>query len=240
MTETAPTHKYPGMGLPLRFWDPLDQHGHEGIWGKSIYPMGVRSEAFRHMSPLVYVREVAMMMVMEILTEKPEWHKKVFDDAIVAKWRKEALAIPDEVFWDQSTSFKTQHPADPDRLQGYVAPRLNSVGLMSEKAFDWVCLIDSSAQRTLYLPTVPPLISSLSSVLRSFGPRLATLRRRASLSRLILEPRLPSPTRSSPLRFMPNSKRPLRGSRLTRHRRPTGIPEPTRRSRIWCTLRCIR
>jgi len=164
MTEAAPTHEYPGMGLPLRFWDPLGQHGYEAIGKKQIYPMGVDSGTFRHMSPLVSVREVAMMIVMEALTDKPEWHNKVFDDAIVAKWRKEALAIPDEVFWDQSTSFKTEDPANPDEHPRYVAPALNSVGLLSEKAFDWVCLIDFSAQRTLHLPVAQPLIPSLSLV----------------------------------------------------------------------------
>lgn len=50
---------------------------------------------------LLPVHEVAMLGIMDKLTDKPDWHKKVFDETIVAKWRQEALAIPDKVFWDQ-------------------------------------------------------------------------------------------------------------------------------------------
>lgn len=40
-----------------------------------------------------------MMSIMDQLTDKNEWHKKVFDAAIVSKWRAEALEIPNEHFW---------------------------------------------------------------------------------------------------------------------------------------------
>lgn len=39
------------------------------------------------------------MLIMEQLTDKQGWERKVFDQAIVDKWRKEALAIPDEQWW---------------------------------------------------------------------------------------------------------------------------------------------
>lgn len=35
-----------------------------------------------------------MMIVMERLTDKPDWHIKVFDDTITDKWIEEGLAIP--------------------------------------------------------------------------------------------------------------------------------------------------
>lgn len=36
-----------------------------------------------------------MMAIMDKITDKPDWDKKVFDDAIVQKWRLEALATED-------------------------------------------------------------------------------------------------------------------------------------------------
>ena len=39
-----------------------------------------------------------MMSIMDRLTDKPGWHKKVFDETIVSKWREEALSIPDDEF----------------------------------------------------------------------------------------------------------------------------------------------
>lgn len=35
-----------------------------------------------------------MLRVMDALTDKPEWDKKVFNDDIVDKWRREALTMP--------------------------------------------------------------------------------------------------------------------------------------------------
>ncbi|KAI5363285.1 hypothetical protein Slin15195_G106690 [Septoria linicola] len=39
------------------------------------------------------LRERKMMALMGELTDKPDWHKKIFDDKIVAKWGDEALAL---------------------------------------------------------------------------------------------------------------------------------------------------
>ncbi|ENH75536.1 hypothetical protein FOC1_g10005510 [Fusarium oxysporum f. sp. cubense race 1] len=41
-------------------------------------------------SIIMPVKEVAMMILMDIFTDKPDWHKKVFDETIVQKWRDEA------------------------------------------------------------------------------------------------------------------------------------------------------
>lgn len=53
-------------------------------------------------TPRLTAREVAMLGVMNALTDKPDWHKKVFDDEIVAKWKQEACAIQliSEKAWD--------------------------------------------------------------------------------------------------------------------------------------------
>jgi hypothetical protein len=49
-----------------------------------------------------------MLDVMEKLTDKENWHRKVFDEDVVAKWRKEALAVPDTDFWSLATCAKSQ------------------------------------------------------------------------------------------------------------------------------------
>ena len=44
-----------------------------------------------------------MMLVMDSLTDKVDWHKKIFDVEIVGKWRKEALEQPEEGLYFQAT-----------------------------------------------------------------------------------------------------------------------------------------
>jgi hypothetical protein len=91
-TSTTPTMpKYPGLGLPLR-------HNKKPATGS--YPIG----SYGAESDILPVREVAMMSVMDLLTDKENWHKKVFDEKIVAKWRDEALAIPDLDLWNIATN----------------------------------------------------------------------------------------------------------------------------------------
>ena len=77
MTST-PTHeskggpKYPGLGLPLL---------HEKREGDA-FPMGTHGDCYGGDSELVSVRELAMMTIMDQLTDKPEWHRKVFDEDV--------------------------------------------------------------------------------------------------------------------------------------------------------------
>lgn len=82
---------YPGWKLDLRHIP--DNNAIE-------YPMGIHPDCMKKSSPIT-VREVAMMLVMDRLSDKPDWHVKVFDDAIADKWRKEALAWPEEDLWNR-------------------------------------------------------------------------------------------------------------------------------------------
>ena len=41
-----------------------------------------------------------MMQMMNLLTDKPEWDRKLFDDDILAKWRREALSQRGSVLSD--------------------------------------------------------------------------------------------------------------------------------------------
>jgi hypothetical protein len=41
-----------------------------------------------------------MMALMDKLTDKLNWHEKIYDDAIVARWREEAMEqSEDNLFW---------------------------------------------------------------------------------------------------------------------------------------------
>lgn len=90
--------KYPGLGLPLRHND--DTPG--------FYPIGAHSSCRGATSDLLPVRELAMMSIMERLTDKKGWHKKIFDEQTVSRWRKAALSIPDINLWSLATNGKTQ------------------------------------------------------------------------------------------------------------------------------------
>ena len=68
--------KLPGFGLPVNYRP--DEHFPNAVldWSGTI----------------LTVRELNMMAIMDKITDKPDWDKKVFDDTIVQKWRHEALA----------------------------------------------------------------------------------------------------------------------------------------------------
>ena len=38
-----------------------------------------------------------MLRLMDSMTDKPDWNKKIYNDDIVSKWRKEATAVPDSL-----------------------------------------------------------------------------------------------------------------------------------------------
>jgi hypothetical protein len=90
-------YQYPGLGLPLRYNPQYDY---------DFYPHGANN--YGSESELIFVRELAMMDVMDKLTDKLDWHKKVFDDGIVEQWKKEAMAIPDEQFYQLAAAGKSR------------------------------------------------------------------------------------------------------------------------------------
>ncbi|KAK1757322.1 hypothetical protein QBC47DRAFT_375666 [Echria macrotheca] len=96
-----PANKYPGWNLDLRWLDQIDDESRE------LYPTGIHYNCYGADSAMLLVREVAMMLVMDRLTDKPDWHVKVFDQDIVAKWREEALAWPDEDLWERINNLDT-------------------------------------------------------------------------------------------------------------------------------------
>lgn len=51
------------------------------------------------------VRETSMLTVMNLLTDKDEWRRKVFDGAIVEHWRKEAVTAKGQGFTNAMFDF---------------------------------------------------------------------------------------------------------------------------------------
>ena len=105
---------YPGLNIELRHridgWDRIyskPEKGHDKP-PPCFYPIGASSELRNSGSRILQMREVAMMMLMDKITDKERWHEKVFDDDIVAKWKQEALeseehALYDRIMWEKHT-----------------------------------------------------------------------------------------------------------------------------------------
>ncbi|KAF4472606.1 hypothetical protein FALBO_493 [Fusarium albosuccineum] len=97
--------QYPGLGLDLRYHDQ-----NEGRDRGDIFPIGIHPNCFGADSDMLLIREVAMMIIMDRLTDKPDWHVKVFDDNVAAKWTEEALAIPVESLYTDIVEYERGGP----------------------------------------------------------------------------------------------------------------------------------
>ncbi|KND92733.1 hypothetical protein TOPH_02886 [Tolypocladium ophioglossoides CBS 100239] len=75
--------KRPGFGLPLGF---LPDYGKR-------FPVLMGDQNQDWAAATVLIREVCMLKVIEDLTNKPEWWRKVRDPEIAARWKAEALAM---------------------------------------------------------------------------------------------------------------------------------------------------
>jgi hypothetical protein len=125
---------YPGLGLPLRP-DQGTEYGH--------YPIGAHGSCHGAHSDMLPIRELAMMSIMDRLTDKEDWQKKVFDDEVVSKWREEALAIPDEQFCKLANSGKSQYWDADGNLNvqdDWSTEHVNPLkGIMTMNTFNCVC-----------------------------------------------------------------------------------------------------
>jgi Protein of unknown function (DUF4246) len=125
--------KYPGLGLDLRY---IPQYGNDS---SKFHPIGAHGSCRGAKSDLLPIRELAMMSIMDRLTDKEDWHKKIFNDEIVAKWRKEAMSIPDEQFNQLATRDKSQHWDEDGNLSLSDDPNLEPLqGIMTTTAFEFV------------------------------------------------------------------------------------------------------
>jgi hypothetical protein len=131
--DPLPKHGYPGFGLPLRNNDWTNYN---------YYPIGAHANIWGSNSDILAVRELAMLDIMEKLTDKEDWHKKVFDEDIVSKWRKEALAVPDLYFWNLSISAKRQQwttdDKQPELHDDWGSEECELEGVMDDSTFETV------------------------------------------------------------------------------------------------------
>ncbi|KAK3301692.1 uncharacterized protein B0T15DRAFT_321335 [Chaetomium strumarium] len=136
MPPSTPQGQYPGVALPLRY---LRQEGEAGI---DFYPLGSTPGLEGTASEPLQVREVAMMILMDRLTDKPNWHEKVFDDAIVAKWREEAVSQNEEGVYQEILGHKSmQYIPMPKRTR-----------FMTKDAFDY-CIAELRAKAAYFKET---------------------------------------------------------------------------------------
>jgi len=119
-------HQYPGVDLPLRHFP--QKYRSEGT---TFFRMGAHAACVESESAMLQLREVAMLILMDRLSDKPGWHEKVFDDEIVAKWRREALAQSEEALYATII-------ADKDRAHNELQMPLR-YKIVSGKCFDCVC-----------------------------------------------------------------------------------------------------
>ncbi|KAI1307119.1 hypothetical protein F5Y03DRAFT_405701 [Xylaria venustula] len=141
---------YPGAGLPL--W-ALVRPLHN-----DVYPSVLHERDSDSCSPLLQVREVAMMHIMDILTDEVNWHKKVFDKNIVARWREKALAYPNEVLW--KLAIDPLYYDDPE----FPPPR----GIMSEKRSIMYCIDELQAKARCFSHTgIVPTLDTAATVAKS-------------------------------------------------------------------------
>lgn len=77
--------KFPGFGLPL---DDMPSSWKRDCADRKRFPNAIQDWAGLG----VTVRERNMLSFINLITDKPEWDRKVFDEEIVGKWRQEASA----------------------------------------------------------------------------------------------------------------------------------------------------
>jgi len=123
-------YDYPGLGLPLRYNEQI---------GYDHYPIGAHGNNPGSNSLPIFVRELAMMDVMEKLTDKAQWNTKVFDDKIVGKWKNEALAIPNKELYSLATSGKDASFGHDEIQSGHQSDDMLD-SILNERAFDYVSI----------------------------------------------------------------------------------------------------
>ena len=98
----------PGFGLPVKFLpDKKDNlRGLDSSRKLNGGEIGRFPSAVLDWTPQAFsVRERNMLALMDRITDKPEWRRKVFDETILQKWKAECLAREDWDFSEKMFSF---------------------------------------------------------------------------------------------------------------------------------------
>lgn len=90
MQEESPL-KVPGFGLPV---------DHALAWGK-YFPNAVED----WLAVSLTLRELNMLQLMNQITDKPDWHRKVFNAELIEKWGQEATDAENMDFTDNMLDY---------------------------------------------------------------------------------------------------------------------------------------
>ncbi|VUC31494.1 unnamed protein product [Clonostachys rosea] len=153
VTKTRAQFKYPGVDIDLRYYpgqddfpDPDEKH----------YPVACHPNVGCIESPILSMREVGMMLLMDKLTDKTEWFRKVFDEDVVKKWRKESQTQSEDGLFAAIMRDKMDAPVpQPKRI-------------ISEAAFEF-CIAELRNKAKYYAQSklIPTLDSGFNTVVKS-------------------------------------------------------------------------
>jgi hypothetical protein len=91
----------PGFGPPVNYMVERDQtpdwSSEDVRWMINRCPNALQEWAPEALT----VRERNMMQIINALTDKPDWRRKVFDETILAKWRAEAVTEQGQGFTEK-------------------------------------------------------------------------------------------------------------------------------------------
>ncbi|RHZ65647.1 DUF4246 domain-containing protein [Aspergillus thermomutatus] len=86
----------PGFGLPLNY-APVEQNIY-GVQNRSLFPTSLDDRDIARGDvdqPVLTLREMGMVRVMERITDLPDWHKNIFLHEVAETWKKEAMGEED-------------------------------------------------------------------------------------------------------------------------------------------------
>ncbi|KAF9641530.1 hypothetical protein BFW01_g1513 [Lasiodiplodia theobromae] len=128
MDNDAERLQRPGFGLPITL-QPDGQTFPSAVHGWSPDP--------------ATEREHSMLAVMDALTDKPDWERKVFDDAVVARWRAEAVYEPPPLRSWSHVTHTTRQGFDDGMFDFCIAELRDKAALYASKRF--VRVLDTGA-----------------------------------------------------------------------------------------------
>ncbi|KAL2842538.1 hypothetical protein BJY01DRAFT_264474 [Aspergillus pseudoustus] len=85
---SSPLPGLPGLTLPLNFQPPDE----DTEYGARLFPTALQVQDLvdgTSILPLRTLRELTMLRLMDHITDKPGWQRKVFNDELTDKWRDE-------------------------------------------------------------------------------------------------------------------------------------------------------
>ncbi|KAF5680034.1 hypothetical protein FHETE_577 [Fusarium heterosporum] len=143
------TTQYPGVNVALDQWT-------NSLEFVPFYPIGFPGYS-ESQSSVMPIKEVAMMILMDTLTDKPDWHRKVFDDTIVQKWRDEARQQSEDGLYARILQDKLEN--------GPPKPRSR---IISDAAFDY-CIEELRGKAAYFVKSglIPTLDGPQDTVIKS-------------------------------------------------------------------------